>query len=82
MRIKKRLTPVKAVAIKVAGLVKRRWRASIAVAAGLLGIGTLLTGDGTEVFFLNPVSSTGQPLAGLGVGLTLLRRFSPRRRVR
>ena len=37
----------------------------------------LITGDG-ELVFLNPVSSTGQALVGLGIGLLLLRRFMRR----
>ena len=73
MRIRERFTQVKTVVVKVAGFVKRRWRASIAVTAGLLIIGPLLTGDGGGAFFLNAV--------GPGIGLIALRGFMPRPRV-
>ena len=73
MHDKKRFTHEKTVAVKVAGSVKRRWRASIVVTAGLLILGPLLTGGGGEAFFLKAL--------GLGIGLMALRRFTPRPRV-
>ena len=67
MGIKERFTQVKAVAVKVAGFIRRHPRASIAVAVGLLIAGPLLTGAGGESFFLN--------LAGLGIAALVVRRI-------
>ena len=53
MRIRKRFTQIKAVAVAAVGFVKRHNRASIAVALALLIAGPLLTGTGGETFFLN-----------------------------
>ena len=59
------------------------WKRKKVVVAGVVALvvaAPLITGDG-ELVFLNPVSSTGQALVGLGIGLLLLRR-SMRRGVR
>ena len=66
MRIKERFTQFKAVAVRVAGFIKRHPKASIAVAVGLLIAGPLLTGAGGEGFFLN--------LVGLGIVALIVRR--------
>ncbi len=66
MGIKERFTQVKAVAVRVAGFIRRHPRASIAVAVGLLIAGPLLTGNGGETFFLN--------LVGLGIAALVVRR--------
>ena len=66
MGIKERFTQVKAVAVKVAGFIRRHPRASIAVAVVLLIAGPLLTGNGGETFFLN--------LVGLGIAALVVRR--------
>ena len=65
MGIKERFTQFKAVAVKVAGFIKRHPRASIAVAVGLLIAGPLLTGTGGESFCLNLVGLGIAALAGL-----------------
>jgi hypothetical protein len=59
------LEQFKAIAVVVIGFVKRRKRASMAVAVALLIAGPLLTGTGGETFFLN--------LVGLGVGTLVVR---------
>ncbi len=67
MGITERFNQVKAVAVRVAGFIKRHPRVSIAVAVGLLILGPLLTGAGGEGFFLN--------LVGLGIAALIVRRF-------
>ena len=67
MGIKEWFTQLKAVAVKVAGFIKRHKRASIAAALVLLIAGPLLTGTGGETFFLN--------LAGLGIVALVVRRI-------
>ena len=64
---------VESVAAGFGGFVRRRKRASIAVAVALVLVGPLLTGDG-ELVFLNAV--------GLGLGALLLWRCLVRRSVR
>ena len=64
---------VGSVAAGFGGFVRRRKRASIAVAVAMLLFAPLLTGDG-ELVFLNAV--------GLGLGALLLRRYLVRRSVR
>ena len=57
------------------------WKRKKVVVAGIVALviaAPLITGDG-ELVFLNPVSSTGQALVGLGIGWLLLRRFLVRR---
>ena len=67
MGITERFTQGKAVAVSVAGFIKRHPRASIAVGVGLLITGPLLTGAGGESFFLN--------LVGLGIAALVVRRI-------
>ena len=67
MGITERFTQFKAVAVRVAGFIKRHPRASIAVAVGLLILGPLLTGAGGGGFFLN--------LVGLGIAALVVRRI-------
>ena len=66
-RFNKVFTQVKDAAVNVAGFVKARPRASIAVAVGLLIVGPLLTGTGGESFFVN--------LVGLGIAALVVRRI-------
>ena len=54
-----------------------RWRVIVAGVAALVIASPVISGDG-ELVFLNPVSSMGQALVGLGIGLLLLRRFMRR----
>ena len=75
MRIRNRLVQLQAAAVSVVNFIKRHKRASIAVAVALLIAGPLLTGIGGETFCLNPVSSTGQALVGLGVIALVVRRI-------
>ena len=66
MDIKERFTQIKAVAVQVAGFIRRHPRASIAAAVALVIAGPLLTGSGGGAFFVN--------LVGLGiVALVVLR---------
>ena len=56
------------------------WTRNKVVVAGIVALviaAPLITGDG-ELVFLNPVSSMGQALVGLGIGLLLLWRFMRR----
>ena len=66
MSIGDRLVQLKAVAVAVAGFVRRHKRASIAVAVALVILGPLLTGSGGGGFLLN--------LVGLGIAALVVRR--------
>ena len=55
MDIRERFTQVKAVAVQVAGFIRRHPRASIAAAVALVIVGPLLTGAGGGAFFVNLV---------------------------
>ena len=72
MHVKELVPRVAGLAVKAVGILRRRKRASIAVAALLLGP-LLLTGDG-ELVCLNA--------AGLGFGVLLPRRYLVRDSVR
>ena len=53
----------------------RHKRLTLALAVGLLIVLPLLTGSGGGTFFLNPVSSTGQVLIGLGIAALVIWRI-------
>ena len=74
MRITDRLIQLRAVAVNVGGFVKRHKRASMAVAVALVIAAPLPTGTGGEKFFLNPVSSVGRAMVGLGIVALVVRR--------
>ena len=74
MRIRGRFKQFNVVAVGVGAFIKRHKRLSITVAVALLIAGPLLTCTGGEAFLLNPVSSTGQALAGLGIIALVVRR--------
>ena len=61
-------------AVRVCAFIRRHKQLSITVAVALLIAGPLLTCTGGEAFLLNPVSSTGQALAGLGIIALVVRR--------
>ena len=67
MSIVDRLVQFKAVAVAVAGFIKRHPRASIAAAVALVILGPLLTGSGGGGFFLN--------MFGLGIAALVVRRI-------
>ena len=67
MRIRDSPVQFKTVGVNAGGFVKRHKRLTLALAVALLIAGPLLAGTGGETFFLNPVSSTGQALVGLGI---------------
>ncbi len=63
-------------AVKAGAFCWRHKRLTLALAVSPLIVLPLLTGSGGGTLFLNPVSSTGQALIGLGIAALVVRRIT------